>query len=148
MPTFRRRAILLQVETFTCIIDLCIWCRLWWFMHLMLKSLCMQENKNDGPNDAEASRDHFLLLSIISLDHSLFDDTARIAASLSLEEPQGTKGNTRHCSHGSNLRRRFFYWSVRCQRKWNLLPVSGVHQRMLRSSREYTVSFTACYLQH
>ncbi|KAL0741639.1 hypothetical protein Bca4012_083152 [Brassica carinata] len=54
-----------------------------------------------------------LSLSDVQPDSSDFDSTdseleeACVSASLSLEEPQGTKGYTRHCSHGSHLRRCF-----------------------------------------
>ncbi|KAL0716269.1 hypothetical protein Bca4012_065591 [Brassica carinata] len=67
------------------------------------------EEKNDGPNEAEAeaSADHFFLLSVFCIDLTSFDDTACVSALLSLEEPQGTKGYTRHCSHGSHLRRSY-----------------------------------------
>lgn len=42
---------------------------------------------NDGPNETEASTDHFLLLGVFRLAHSSFHDTACVTASLSLEEP-------------------------------------------------------------
>jgi len=92
-------------------------------IRILVLSLCLVDAKehlqgnDDGPNEAEASTAHFLLLCVICLHHGSADVTARVSASLSLEEPQGAKGDTHHCPHGSYLRCCVLCWFVRCQRK-------------------------------